>query len=168
MDELVWIAFVVIGIFAVPIILAIVALNKAERVSRELFKLRGEFNQLRASMVDPSATEAPTGIVIPLPEKDPEPVEAADNDFAVATTLGASNGNDSGKAAAEPVVKAARSSLEENLAGTWFIWIGAVAIGLAGLVPGQVHVRCGPAGPGHAESCSVLCVEPAWQAPVNG
>ena len=131
MDELVWIAFVVIGIFALPIILAIVALNTAERVSRELFKLRGEVNQLRESAVNPSATEAPTGIVIPLPEKDPEPVEPADSDFAVATTLAA--GNDSDKAGADPVVKAARSSLEENLAGTWFIWIGAVAIGLAGL-----------------------------------
>ncbi len=157
MDELVWIAVVVIGIFAVPIILAIVALNKAERVSRELFKLRGEFNQLRASMVDPSATEAPTGIVIPLPEKDSEPVEAADNDFAVATTLAASNGNDSGKAAAEPVVKAARSSLEENLAGTWFIWIGAVAIGLAGLFLVKYMSDAGLLGPGTRIMLGLVC-----------
>ncbi len=157
MDELVWIAFVVIGIFAVPIILAIVALNKAERVSRELFKLRGEVNQLRASVVIPSATETPTDVVIALPENEPEPVERAENDFAAATTLAASNGNDSDKATAEPVMKAARSSLEQNLAGTWFIWIGAVAIGLAGLFLVKYMSDAGLLGPGTRIMLGLVC-----------
>ncbi len=56
MDELVWIALVLIGILALPLILAIVAMNKAEKVSRELFKLRGEISQLRSSMVHPIDT----------------------------------------------------------------------------------------------------------------
>ena len=63
MEELFWIALVVVGVFALPIILAVVALNKAEKVSRELFKLRSEISLLRTStalQASPAASPEPS------------------------------------------------------------------------------------------------------------
>jgi len=160
MDELVWIAFLVIGIFALPIILAIVAMNKAERVSRELFKLRGEISQLRGSMVHTGVTDTPTNVKtapIDTADGDAEPAKPPEQDFATATTMAASNSNDAEKIAAEPVMKTARSNLEENLAGTWFIWIGAVAIGLAGLFLVKYMSDAGLLGPGMRVVLGLLC-----------
>lgn len=148
MDELIWIALVVIGIFAIPIILAIVAINKAGRVSRELFKLRSEFNQLRTSIDQPAAAATVARVEALPADKEPEPVKQPEKDFAAATTMAAGNANDSEQKTTEPVTKAARSSLEENLAGTWFIWIGAVAIGLAGLFLVKYMSDAGLLGPG--------------------
>lgn len=156
MDELVWIAFVVIGIFALPIILAIVAMNKAERVSRELFKLRGEINQLRTANAEPAvtgtATRAETAPV-DAPEKAAAPPESPEQEFVTATTTAATNSND----AAEPAAKVGRSNLEENLAGTWFIWIGAVAIGLAGLFLVKYMSDAGLLGPGIRIVLGLVC-----------
>ena len=147
MDELVWIALVLIGILALPIILAIVAMNKAERVSRELFKLRGEISQLRTTMVHPIDTA----------DRVVESAKSPEQDFVTATTTAASNSNETGKVAADPTVKAARSNLEENLAGTWFIWIGAVAIGLAGLFLVKYMSDAGLLGPGIRIVLGLVC-----------
>lgn len=160
MDELVWIAFVVIGIFALPIILAVVAMNKAERVSRELFKLRGEISQLRTTMVHPVVPDTPTSAEtssIDTTVKVTKPAISLEQEFVAATTTAASNSNDADKAAADPVVKAARSNLEENLAGTWFIWIGAVAIGLAGLFLVKYMSDAGLLGPGTRIVLGLVC-----------
>ncbi len=160
MDELVWIGLVVIGIFALPIILAIVAMNKAERVSRELFKLRGEVERLRTSPVqaalsgEPKSTEpSDTGA----PEKVEDAEESAGQEFVTATTAAAGNSNDAEQAAADVIDKAARSNLEENLAGTWFIWIGAVAIGLAGLFLVKYMSDAGLLGPGIRVILGLVC-----------
>jgi hypothetical protein len=42
MDEFVWIVLIAASVFFLPLILAIVALNKAEKVARELFKLKND------------------------------------------------------------------------------------------------------------------------------
>lgn len=159
MDELVWIAFLVIGIFALPITLAVVAMNKAERASRELFRLRGEINQLRA------AIEQPTGAVT-TPGTDAAAVDTStrmaasskspEQEFVAATTS-ASNSNEAGGTAEEPAAKVVRSNLEENLAGTWFIWIGAVAIGLAGLFLVKYMSDAGLLGPGIRVILGLVC-----------
>ncbi len=54
-------------------------------------------------------------------------------------------------------MKAARSNLEENLAGTWFIWIGAVAIGLAGLFLVKYMSDAGLLGPGIRIALGLVC-----------
>lgn len=157
MEELFWIALVVIGIFALPIILAVVAMNKAERVSRELFKLRNEIDILRMSAAQPAAPEAAPEVVEPPaagePEADPAPAE----DFAAATTKAAGNANEIAHEGDQPAAKAARSTLEENLAGTWFIWIGAVAIGLAGLFLVKYMSDAGLLGPGTRVVIGLVC-----------
>jgi len=161
MEELFWIALVVVGIFALPIILAVVAMNKAEKVSRELFKLRNEINLLRTSaapQVAPQASpDAPTVAVDAATASEPETEPDQEEDFAAATTMAASNTNESAQQADEPVAKAARSSLEENLAGTWFIWIGAVAIGLAGLFLVKYMSDAGLLGPGIRIVLGLVC-----------
>lgn len=157
MDELIWIAFLIIGIFAIPIILAVVAMNKAERVSRELFKLRNEVNRLRTSAIQPPVKDIPVAVVDTPPVEEPETVAGPEKDFATATTMAAGNTNESEQATAEPVAKPARSSLEENLAGTWFIWIGAVAIGLAGLFLVKYMSDAGLLGPGIRIVLGLVC-----------
>ncbi|MEO1159646.1 MAG: DUF2339 domain-containing protein, partial [Pseudomonadota bacterium] len=157
MYELIWIAFVVIGIFAIPIILAVVAMNKAERVSRELFKLRNEVNLLRTAADQGTFQEPPAVVADTSPAEVPEPVSEPEEDFAAATMMAAGNANEGEQAATEPVAKAARSSLEENLAGTWFIWIGAVAIGLAGLFLVKYMSDAGLLGPGIRIVLGLVC-----------
>ena len=157
MDELVWIAFLVIGIFALPIILAVVAMNKAERVSRELFKLRNEINLLRTSGGQPPEQETSTEVADTSPAIEPETVSEPEIDFATATTMAAGNTNETEQVTAAPVAKPARASLEENLAGTWFIWIGAVAIGLAGLFLVKYMSDAGLLGPGIRVILGLVC-----------
>ena len=161
MEELFWIGLVVVGIFGLPIILSVVAMNKAERVSRELFKLRNEIEMLRTATERPIAQETPSESVetppASEPEPDPEPAAETGEDFAAATTMAAGNSNDSEQRVDEPAAKAARSSLEENLAGTWFIWIGAVAIGLAGLFLVKYMSDAGLLGPGIRIVLGLVC-----------
>ena len=160
MDELVWIAFVGIGIFALPIILSIVAMNKAERVSRELFKFRGEINQLRTTLEHAVGTDTATGTktaAVDAPDQGAESAKSPEEDFVAATTSAASNSNDAEGVVGKPVAKAARSNLEENLAGTWFIWIGAVAIGLAGLFLVKYMSDAGLLGPGTRIMLGLVC-----------
>ncbi|MEM7632915.1 MAG: DUF2339 domain-containing protein [Pseudomonadota bacterium] len=157
MEELVWIAFLVIGIFAIPIILAIVAMNKAERVSRELFKLRNEVDLLRSSGLQPAAPDTLPEAETAPPPGEPEAEPSPEEDFAATTTMAAGNANESEPVTAEPAAQAARSSLEENLAGTWFIWIGAVAIGLAGLFLVKYMSDAGLLGPGIRIILGLVC-----------
>lgn len=157
MEELVWIAFIVIGIFALPIILAVVAMNKAERVSRELFKLRNEVELLRTSMGQGSAPETPTAKAEPAVVPEPEKAKPAKEDLVAAAAVPAANTSEIDQPAAEPAAKAAKSSLEENLAGTWFIWIGAVAIGLAGLFLVKYMSDAGLLGPGIRVILGLVC-----------
>ncbi len=157
MEELFWIALVVIGIFALPIILAVVAINKAEKVSRELFKLRNEVNLLHTLPGRPAATETAPETVETAPVSEPETGSVPEEDFAAATTMAASNANEKRQEDDEPAAKAAGSSLEEHLAGTWFIWIGAVAIGLAGLFLVKYMSDAGLLGPGIRIVLGLVC-----------
>jgi len=137
MDEFVWIVLIAASVFFVPLILAIVALNKAEKVARELFKIRNELNLLKAQGIQPPQASA----TAPASEQPAETVPAAEPDSAAATEPETID-------APEPPRVAARASLEENLAGRWFVWIGAVAIALAGLFLVKYMADYGLLGPG--------------------
>jgi uncharacterized membrane protein len=126
MDEFVWIVLIAASVFFLPLILAIVALNKAEKVARELFKLKNELNLLRAQGIQPSPSVAGTlPEAVQEPTAAPEPERPAEAEPVPAESMP--------EAAPQPVPAAARASLEEKLTGRWFVWIGAVAIALAGL-----------------------------------
>ena len=137
MDEFVWVVLIAAGVFFLPLILAIFALNKAERVARELFKLRNELNLLKAQGIQPPEPAA----AAPVPEPQ---AEAAAADVPVAEAAP----EPEAIPAPEPPREAARASLEENLAGRWFVWIGAVAIALAGLFLVKYMADHGLLGPG--------------------
>ncbi len=156
MDEFVWIALIVGAVFLTPIILSIVALNKAERVSRELFKLRNELSQLRSQDVQTVAVPAAT------PEPEPEPAAAAKKVTAKSRIAAKVANDDVVKAPLSPEEqpvkpKAARSSLEENLAGRWFIWIGGLAIALSGLFLVKYMADNGLLGPGMRVMLGLVC-----------
>jgi len=141
MDEFVWIVLIAASVFFLPLILAIVALNKAEKVARELFKLKNELNLLRAQGIQPSPPVADTP---PEAVQDslaaPEPERPAEAEPVPAESMP--------EAAPQPVPAAARASLEEKLTGRWFVWIGAVAIALAGLFLVKYMADHGLLGPG--------------------
>jgi uncharacterized membrane protein len=144
MDELVWIVLIAGSVFFLPLLLAIVALNKAEKVSRDLFKLRNEFNLLKAQGIQPSVSPAgaaqqyveETLAALPEPVRVPEAVDEPTLEQVPPET------------AAKPVPAAARASLEEKLTGRWFVWIGALAIALAGLFLVKYMADQGLLGPG--------------------
>ena len=141
MDEFVWIVLTAAILFFLPLILAIVALNKAEKAARELFKLRNELNLLKAQGIQPSPSVAGT-----LPEAVQEPTAAREPERpAEAEPVPAES---MPEAAPQPVPAAARASLEEKLTGRWFVWIGAVAIALAGLFLVKYMADHGLLGPG--------------------
>ena len=148
MDEFVWIIILGITFFLLPIVLAVVAMTKAERVSRELFKLRNELNQLREHGSQP-ATVSKTA---PLQEQQ---AETGGKSEAVASK--AKPANDDKVAEPLPTAKATRSGLEENLAGRWFIWIGAVAIAFAGLFLVKYMSDAGLLGPGMRIVLGLAC-----------
>ncbi|MEE4239064.1 MAG: DUF2339 domain-containing protein [Anderseniella sp.] len=137
MDEWVWIVLIAASVFFLPLILAIVALNKAERVARELFKLRNELNLLKAQAIQPPEPAAAAPALEQQAEAAPE-----------TETVSAAAPEPEAIAAPEPPREAARASLEENLAGRWFVWIGAVAIALAGLFLVKYMADYGLLGPG--------------------
>ncbi len=141
MDEFVWIVLTAAILFFLPLILAIVALNKAEKVARELFKLKNELNLLRAQGIQPSPSVAGTlPEAVQEPTAAPEPERPAEAEPVPAESMP--------EAAPQPVPAAARASLEEKLTGRWFVWIGAVAIALAGLFLVKYMADHGLLGPG--------------------
>jgi uncharacterized membrane protein len=99
MDEWVWIVLIAASVFFLPLILAIVALNKAERVARELFKLRNELNLLKAQAIQPPEPAA----AAPALEQQAEPAPEAE-------TVSAAAPEPEAIAAPEPPREAARAS----------------------------------------------------------
>ena len=142
MDEFVWIVLIAASIFFLPLILAIVAMNKAERVSRELFKLRNEISLLKTQGIQPplatggAVSQAVEEAATAAPERAPQ------------EDAGPARAEPPAEAVTQPTPAAARASLEEKLTGRWFVWIGAVAIALAGLFLVKYMADHGLLGPG--------------------
>ncbi|MGB7205821.1 MAG: DUF2339 domain-containing protein [Anderseniella sp.] len=151
MDEFYWIIILAVIFLLAPIVLAIVAMSKVERISRDLFKMRNELTQLRAMAAEISAKEQAQTAV----KAEEKPVEQSAVEQKSATKVAAIAANDeklvesdSGSIKAKDDALAARASLEENLTGKWFIWIGAIAIALAGLFLVKYMSDAGLLGPG--------------------
>ncbi len=126
MDDLVVLGLLVLGVVFGGFVLGIIGFFKAQRLERSIYELKKQLSGLSAGavgFVQPTETQqaevaTPATKVEVTPEPTVEKVEAAPEGVV------------------EPVLtsQAPARDIERNLASRWFVWVGGVAVALAGLL----------------------------------
>ena len=108
----------------VGFILGIIGFFKSQRLERSVYALSRQVAELSRGGIAPAASQE--FVATPVVEKIVEPEPVVEEVIEAEKTV----------AAAEPVLFAAEPSrdIEGNLASRWFVWIGGVAVALAGLL----------------------------------
>ena len=123
MDDLVVLGLLVMGVVIGGFVLGIIGFFKAQRLERSIYEIKRQLSGLSVGSVLVIETQqagiaTPTTKVVDPPEPTVEKIEAA------------------AEAIVEPVVVALSPTrdIERNLASRWFVWVGGVAVALAGLL----------------------------------
>ncbi len=146
------IAAVVLG----PVVLAIVALVSTRRLNAEVTRLRDAFGVLEAQIVT-GATSAPDVVTPPADDVgaeatdfvSEEPVDADTAGEAEFESFDTAQPAEAADAAFEDQARpSARPALEERITSRWMVWLGALAIALAGVFLVKYASDSGYLGPG--------------------
>ncbi|HEY4941452.1 MAG TPA: DUF2339 domain-containing protein [Rhizomicrobium sp.] len=147
-----WI-FLALLLLAFPVI-AIIALVKAQANAGELHRLGNQLNSvqrdLRALTARLDADAPPAAARPSAPEAAPGPIR---REPASETAAPVREAAPSPKPPASPPPAASARGLEESLTSRWFVWLGAVAVALAGTFLVKYAIDNGWLGP--AMRCSL-------------
>ena len=123
MDDLVVLGLLVMGVVFGGFVLGIIGFFKAQRLERSIYEIKRQLSGLSVGSVLTIETQqaeiaTPTTKVVDPPEPTVEKIEAA------------------AEAIVEPfhVALPPTRDIERNLASRWFVWVGGVAVALAGLL----------------------------------
>ena len=126
MDEFVILGLLVMGVVFGGFVLGIIGFFKAQRLERSIYEIKRQISGLSASAVSVVVPTEANHVEVAKPEPEieipPEPITEKIEVVSVEKT--------------EPRInsQAPARDLERNLASRWFVWVGGVAVALAGLL----------------------------------
>lgn len=126
MDEFVILGLLVICVVIGGFVLGIIGFFKAQRLERSIYEIKRQISGLSASAVSVVVPTEAHQAEVATPESEieipPEPITEKIDVMSVEKT--------------EPRIEsqAPARDLERNLASRWFVWVGGVAVALAGLL----------------------------------
>jgi uncharacterized membrane protein len=126
MDDFVVLGLLVMGVVIGGFVLGIIGFFKAQRLERSIYEIKRQISSLSTSAVNVAlptkVDQAEVAASKPEIEIPPEPITEKIEAVSVDKT--------------EPRVEsqAPTRDLERNLASRWFVWVGGVAVSLAGLL----------------------------------
>ena len=126
MDEFVILGLLVMGLVFGGFLLGIIGFFKAQRLERSIYEIKQQISGLSAGAVSAVAPSEANHVEIATPEPEieipPQPITEKIEVVSLEKT--------------EPRInsQAPARDLERNLASRWFVWVGGVAVALAGLL----------------------------------
>jgi uncharacterized membrane protein len=136
-DDLWWVLLGLAAVFGVPV-LAIMAFARSSTNRREIAELRTELTVLRKQVAELRAGEAPPPRVIVehVSQPKPEPVVTAAPPPEIKVEQPPPLPPSTPTAEPirpQPTYAKPKSNLEETVTSSWMVWLGAVAVALAGV-----------------------------------
>jgi uncharacterized membrane protein len=126
MDDFVVLGLLVIGVVFGGFVLGIIGFFKAQRLERSIYEIKRQLSGLSAGAVNAvPLTEAHQADVAPPTVESEVTVEPTVEKIEAAT-----------ETIVEPILvpQTPTRDIERNLASRWFVWVGGVAVALAGLL----------------------------------
>jgi uncharacterized membrane protein len=128
-DTVFWVLLGVAAVFGVPV-LAIMAFARSRANRREIADLRLSLATLQRQVAELRAGETPRPIAEHVPHPTPEPVVAAPPEIKIEPPKPP---QPAAPIRPQPAPAKPKSNLEDTVTSSWMVWLGAVAVALAGV-----------------------------------
>ena len=122
--------FGAMGAIVVGFILGIIGFFRSQRLERSLFELKRQVAEISSH----GLVAAPTTHAVPVAAAPEPEVKIAEVREAIVTEISNTAPQAVSAAEAPTIASASSHDLERNVASRWFVWVGGVAVALAGLL----------------------------------